>query len=279
MTKFIINDQIIDHDKAFVHVSDLAILRGYGVFDFFRTVGLQPVFFEDHIDRFFRSANILRLKCPVKKETLKSMILKLISQNKIENSGIRMVLTGGESSNGYAIGEPKLIVTNEPLTPIPKEHFSEGVKLISYEYLRDIPEVKTTNYLMGIYNIPEIIASGAVDQLYHWQGKISELTRSNFFIIDQNNKIITAADGVLKGVNRKYVLDIARQKFDVEERDVYMEELTSAKEAFITGTTKLIIPVRQIDDVVIGNGKRGSVTKDLQNMFKDFIAQRLQGHR
>jgi branched-chain amino acid aminotransferase len=279
MTKFIINDQIIDHDKAFVHVSDLAILRGYGVFDFFRTVGLLPVFLDDHIDRFFRSSNILRLKCPVKKETLKSLILELISKNKFENSGIRMVLTGGESSNGYAIGEPKLIVTNEPLNPIPKEHFSEGVKLISYEYLRDIPEVKTTNYLMGIYNMPEIIASGAVDQLYHWQGKISELTRSNFFIVDQNNKIITAADGVLKGVNRKYVLQIARQNFEVEERDVYIDELASAKEAFITGTTKLIMPVRQIDDIIIGDGKRGQVTIELQKMYEDFIAQHLQVHR
>lgn len=279
MIKYIINDQLIDQNKAFVNVSDLAILRGYGVFDFFRLVGLQPLFFEDHINRFFHSAGTLRLKCPVGKKKLKSLILELISQNKIEDSGIRLVLTGGESSNGYDIGEPTLVVSNEALNPMPEEHFSKGVKLISHEYLRDIPEVKTTNYLMGIYNLPEIKAKGAVDQLYHWKGKISELTRSNFFIVDQNDKIITAADGVLKGVNRKHVLQIAQQKYEVEERAVYMEELESAKEAFITGTTKMIMPVHQIDDIVIGNRKPGSVTKDLQNMFKDFIAEQLQVHR
>lgn len=279
MTKFIINDRIVDQDKAFVHVSDLALLRAYGLFDFFRLVGLQPLFFEDHINRFFQSAKTLRLKCPVDKENLKSLILELISENKIENSGIRLVLTGGESPNGYAIGDPKLIVSNEPINPLPEEHFSKGVKLISHEYLRDIPEVKTINYLMGIYNMPKIKANGAVDQLYHWKGKISELTRSNFFVVDENNKIITAATGILKGVNRKYVLQLARQKFEVEERDVYMEELVRAKEAFITGTTKTIMPVHQIDEIVIGNGKCGSVTKDLQNMFKDFIAQHLQDHR
>lgn len=279
MTKFIINDQIVDQDKAFVHVSDLALLRAYGIFDFFRTDGLQPVFFEDHIDRFFRSANIMRLKCPVDKENLKSLILDLISQNKIENSGVRLVLTGGESPDGYTIGNPKLIVSNEPIKPLPEEHFSKGIKLISHEYLRDIPEVKTINYLMGIYNMPKIKANGAVDQLYHWKGKISELTRSNFFVVDENNKIITAANRILKGVNRKYVLQIAKQKFEVEERDIYMEELVQAKEAFITGTTKMIMPVHQIDDIVIGNGKPGSVTKDLQITFSEFIAQHLQSHR
>ena len=64
MVKYILNDKIVDQDKAFVHVSDLALLRAYGVFDFFRLVGLRPLFFNDHIDRFFNSADILKLKSP-----------------------------------------------------------------------------------------------------------------------------------------------------------------------------------------------------------------------
>lgn len=64
MLKYILNDQIIDQDKAQVHVSDLALLRGYGVFDFFRLVELQPLYFNDHIERFYSSADALRLKCP-----------------------------------------------------------------------------------------------------------------------------------------------------------------------------------------------------------------------
>ncbi len=273
MMKYIFNEQIIDHEKALIHVSDLTLLRAYGVFDFFRLVNLQPLFFNDHLDRFFNSAQSLRLKCPLDRDKLKSMILELISTNQIQNSGIRIILTGGESHSGYSIGKPTLIVINEPINPLPKSHFSKGVKLICYEYLRDIPEVKTINYLMGIYKMPEIQAKGALDLLYHWNSKISELTRSNFFIVDQDDKIITPGNGILKGVNRKHVLHIAKTKYEVEERDLFMKELVNAKEAFITGTTKKVMPVFQIDDLIIGNGKPGPVTIELQTMFEKYVVE------
>lgn len=278
MVKYILNDQIIDQDKAFVHVSDLALLRAYGVFDFFRLVGLKPIFFKDHIERFFNSADVLRLKCPVGRKKLKSMILEIISANQIENSGIRIVLSGGESPNGYAIGKPTLFVINEPINPLPESHFQKGIKLISHEYMRDIPEVKTINYLMGIYKMPEIQSNGALDLLFHWDGKISELTRSNFFIVNQEDKIITPGDGVLKGINRKHALEIAKQKYEVEERDLFMDELATAKEAFITGTTKKIMPVCQVDDQIIGDGLPGPVTTELQKMFDKHVEEYIRAN-
>jgi branched-chain amino acid aminotransferase len=269
--KCILNDQIIDQDKAYVHITDLALLRAYGIFDFFRIVELKPLFFEDHVDRFFTSAERLRLKCPVGKNQLKSMIIELIAANNIKNSGIRMVLTGGESPNGYAIGNPTLFVINEPINPLPENHFSEGIRLISHEYLRDLPEVKTINYLMGIYLTPEIQAKGATDVLYHWNGKISELTRSNFFIVDKNDTIVTPGNGILKGINRMHVLSVAGKHFKVEERDIFMDELKIAREAFITGTTKKVMPVVQVDDLKIGDGKPGETTMKLQQLYDDYI--------
>jgi branched-chain amino acid aminotransferase len=97
------------------------------------------------------------------------------------------------------------------------------------------------------------------------------LTRSNFFIVDQNDTIITPGDGVLKGINRKHVLISARKKFKVEERDLFMDELSLAKEAFITGTTKKVMPVIQIDDDKIGNGKPGPITLELQKIYETYI--------
>lgn len=275
MIKYIVNDQIVDQDKANIHVSDLALLRAYGIFDFFRLVKLQPLFLEDHLKRFFNSADILRLKCPVGRKKIRSLVLELISINQIHNSGIRIILTGGESPNGYSIGNPTLIIINEQINPLPSSHFSAGIKLISHEYLRDIPEAKTINYLMGIYKMPEIKTSGSLDLLYNWNGKISELTRSNFFIIDKNDKIVTPENGVLKGVNRKHVLSISRQKFEVEERDLFIEEMAFAKEAFITGTTKKVMPVYQIDNQVIRDGKPGPITLELQEMYEKYIAEYL----
>lgn len=278
MIKYILNDKIVDQDQAFVHVSDLSLLRAYGVFDFFRLAGFKPLFFEDHLNRFFNSANILRLKCPIGRKKMKSLISEMISVNQIQNSGIRIVLTGGESSTGYSIGSPTFFVINEPIHPLPESHFREGIKLISHEYLRDIPEVKSINYLVGIYKMPDIKSNGALDLLYHWNGKISELTRSNFFIVDQDDKIITPGNGMLKGVNRKHVLYMAKEKFAVEERDIYMEDLANAKEAFITGTTKKIMPVYQIDDLIIGNGKPGPVTVELQQMFENYVVEYLKAN-
>jgi len=278
MTKCILNDQIVDLDKAHVHITDLALLRAYGIFDFFRLVDLKPLFFNDHIERFFNSADQLRLQCPVGRGHLKSMIMDIIEQNTIQNSGIRMVLTGGESPNGYAIGKPTLFVINEPINPLPEDHFTKGIKLISHEYLRDIPEVKTINYLMGIYRMPEIKEKGAMDLLYHWNGKISELTRSNFFVVDKDGKIATAGDGVLKGINRKHVLKVAREAFDVEERAIFMDELKTAKEAFITGTTKKVMPVYQVDELLIGDGLPGKITVKLQEMYADYVKEYLQGN-
>jgi branched-subunit amino acid aminotransferase/4-amino-4-deoxychorismate lyase len=137
--------------------------------------------------------------------------------------------------------------------------------------LSEIPEVKTINYLMGIYKLPEIQEKGATDLLYHWEGKISELTRSNFFIIDQNDKIITPAKGILKGINRKHVLNVAKNHFEAEERDLFMEELKYAKEAFITGTTKKVMPVMQVDDQIIGDGIPGENTIKLQVLYSEYI--------
>ncbi len=276
MIKYILNDKLVDQNKAMIHVSDLALLRGYGIFDFFRLIGLKPLFLEDHLNRFYNSARTLRLECPLDRDTLRSMILEMIKSNKIHDSGVRIVLTGGESPNGYYIGEPTLIVLNEPIKPLPESHFTEGIRLVSHQYLRDIPDVKTLNYLMGIYHLPDIQAAGALDLLFHWNGKISELTRSNFFIVDQNDRIVTAGKGVLKGINRKHVLQLAREEFEVEERDIFMNELPAAREAFLTGTTKKVTPIVQIDDIVIGDGRPGPVTQRLQQMYDEYIEQYLK---
>lgn len=263
----VFNDKIIDLASASVKITDLALLRGYGVFDFFRMEGFTPLFMDDHLERFFNSARALRLEFPVAKDDLKHLILKMLRKNKIAHSGVRIVLTGGESPNGYSIGSPTLFAINEPISGPPQEHFRDGIKVVSHAYQRDLPEVKTINYIVGIHRLPEVQKAGAVDTLYHYGGNILELTRSNFFIVDKSDKIITAGTNVLKGINRKKIIGWASSEFSVEERDVTMEELQSAREAFITGTTKKITPVILVDDWKIGDGKPGPVTRRLQDLY------------
>ena len=97
------NGQFIDEEKASLHVSDLSIQRGYGVFDYFRTIEHVPLFLDDYLDRFYRSAEVLRLPVGLDRNKLTSVIHELIDRNKMPASGIRLSLTGGYSPDSYEI--------------------------------------------------------------------------------------------------------------------------------------------------------------------------------
>jgi D-alanine transaminase/branched-chain amino acid aminotransferase len=273
MLQYILNHKLVNENEARVHVSDLALLRAYGIFDFFRTRGLGPLFLDDHLDRFYRSASVLRLECPLSRHELKTLIFEMLEANNIQNSGVRLVLTGGESPNGYVPGKPTFFAINEPINPLPEWHFTKGIKLISCAYLRDIPEIKSTNYMVGIYKLPELARYHAEDLLYHWENRVSEVTKSNFFIVNRAGEIITAKHNILKGITRKHIIKLAEGTFKVYERDVFLDEVYAAEEAFITGTTKKVTPVVDIDGRKIGTGKPGAVTKELMKRFEEFVAR------
>jgi branched-subunit amino acid aminotransferase/4-amino-4-deoxychorismate lyase len=272
MIKSILNGRLVDEKDAIIRITDLALLRAYGIFDFFRLQNLKPLFLNDHLDRFYHSAEVLRLKCPIERNELKELIFEMLETNAIQNSCVRLVLTGGESPNGYTPGQPTVFAINEPMTPLPENHFASGIKLLSHEHMRDIPEVKTTNYLIGIYKLPELERQGAQDLLFFWEEKILEVTRSNFFIVNKTGEVITPGRNILKGITRKHVLRLAEQKYSVHQRDVYLDEAFAADEAFTTGTGKKVLPVTEIDGKKIGSGKPGPVTRELMKQFNDFLA-------
>ena len=278
MLKYIINNDLIDQDKAVIGVFDTTLLRGYGIFDFFRLEGHIPLFIDDHLDRFYRSAEFLRLTPPLTKTQLKVKINEMLLINQLENSGVRLLLTGGQSPNGFFPGNPTLIVINEPMSPPDKNQQNKGIKLVSLEYQRDLPEVKSINYLIGIYNWPKVLEANAHDLLYVSNGFVSELTRSNFFIVNENDIIITPKTGILKGINRMKLIELCHRKYSLEERPVSWEEVIHAKEAFITGTSKKITPVIQIDCYIIANGKPGPITRQLQKQYDQMIENYVKQH-
>ncbi|PWJ43022.1 aminotransferase class IV [Sediminitomix flava] len=268
--KYILNGKLTSKENATVSVRDLALMRGYGIFDYFRCIGLKPLFIEDHLDRFFNSAATLRIPMPFSKEEVHQQVLKLIEENQVMDSTFRLILTGGYTEESYEIGEPSLIIYNEPAIEWNMQAYEKGLKLLTLEYRRDIPEVKTINYLMGIYQKVRLAEAGAADVLFHMNGKLSELTRSNFYIVDQNNVIKTAKDDVLLGITRKHIKKMVEGKYQFEETDLYLDDLKSAKEVFISGSGKKIVPIRQVEEQVFNNGKVGEVTKDLIEMFEDY---------
>jgi branched-chain amino acid aminotransferase len=247
----LVNDDLVPAAQASLLVSDLSIQRGYGIFDFFKTLGRTPIFLDDHLNRFFHSAARLRLEPEKTRPQLRDLIDTLRNKNKIADSGIRLTLTGGYSPDGYSLARPNLIITQTPLsTPITSE-CQPGISLVTWPHQRQMPDTKTIDYLMAIWCQPMLRAKDAQDVLYHHNGIISECPRSNFFIVTADNVLVTPAHNILKGVIRGKVLQLAQQEFRTEERDIHLDELQYAKEAFITSTTKHILPVTRIDNMVI----------------------------
>src|SRR5690349_4723712 len=144
MDKYVfINDYFVKQDKAFLHYSDLSIQRGYGCFDFFRTRDSVPVFIEKHLDRLFRSAEIMHMTIPLSREIVRTVIHELINKNGITDSGIRITVTGGYSPDGYLLTNPNLIVSENPFKELKTSTYKEGIRLAMYPYQRQLPEAKT----------------------------------------------------------------------------------------------------------------------------------------
>jgi len=268
-----VRDKFVPASQAAILISDLSIQRGYGIFDFFKTLDDKPVFLEDHLDRFFHSAGQLRLEPGKTRDELRAILHTLQQKNDIPDSGIRLTLTGGYSPDGYSLARPNLIITQQPLPAPITEELQKSISLVTYPHQRQMPDVKTIDYLMAIWLQPYIRENGADDVLYHRggishqdgidhpDGIIAECPRSNFFIVTADNIVVTPARHILKGITRMKVLEVARQQFKTEERDLVLEELQTAKEAFITSTTKHVVPVIGIDNRMIGGGTPGIVTR------------------
>jgi D-alanine transaminase/branched-chain amino acid aminotransferase len=273
-----VNEHFIEESEASIGISDLALQRGYGIFDFFRMKNDIPLFLDDYIDRFYRSASLLRLSPLQSREELRHIIDELIRRNDVGESGIRMILTGGYSPDSFEPTSPNLIIIQQPLQMPDENKFEKGLKLVLHEYMRDAPDAKSINYLVGILARKKVVDRKADDVLYHKDGLVLELPRSNVFIVTKDETIVTPATNVLHGITRKYVLEIGAGNFKVEERDLQLEELRNAAEVFITSTTKRLIPIVAIDGIEIGNGKAGPVTRSLLTAFLEMEKELLARH-
>ena len=262
----IINGALVPTEDAKILISDLAIQRGYGIFDYFRTVNNHPLFLADHLDRFFTSAAAMRLAENLDREQLQTMIRQLTDKNKLTDSGIRITLTGGYSADGYLPSTPNLLITQSAFQ-FNASNFDTGTELVTYQHQRQLPEVKTIDYLHAIYLQPFIKENNAQDVLYYQQDEITECPRSNFFLVTEKDEVITPSKNVLKGITRKRILSLTG--FNIKESKITTNDLTTAKEAFITSTTKKLLPVLKIDGKIVGNGKPGAVSRAIFKQLQD----------
>ncbi len=276
--KFVfLNGRLLPQEEAKIGLNELGLLRAWAVFDYLRTYSGLPFKFEEHWQRLVGSARATQLYLMYKEEEIREILDEMLylRADKSQEMGFRMVLSGGYTPDGGSAGTPNFFILGEDLPRIPPEYYRQGLKLMSYAYVRPLAEIKTTHYLPVYMMRPQMNEVGAQDLLFVHDQKVSECTRSNFFLIRENT-LITPNTDILKGITRQLVLDLAQDMMSVEERPLSPEEISQADEAFKTGTSTEIIPVVQVDSTRIGKGTPGPKTQRLQEILKQYIQEQIR---
>jgi len=271
MSVFYINGEYVNAAEASLPATDLAILRGYGVFDFLRTYGGVPFHLGAHLQRLKRSAALIELNCPWDIEELGEIVQETVKRNGYPESNIRIVVTGGEGERGFRpLGDSRLLVMATPWEAPPCWWYDDGASVVTAELHRHLPEAKTINYIPGI--TAQLAASkrdpAAIEAIYVTDGIVSEGTRSNTFIFKQD-RWITPAEGLLLGITRAEIIKLLEADGALELRNIPLDEYYAADEIILTSSTKEVVPVVKIDDVTIGDGAPGAMTRRLMRQWRN----------
>jgi branched-chain amino acid aminotransferase len=270
MSIYYVDGEFMPAESAVIPVDDLALMRGYGVFDYLRTYAGKPHHLQEHVARLICSADKIGLTLPWNEADIIRIVEETLARNKsleasaFAEANVRILITGGSSSDFITPeGRPRLLVLVTPVVPKPPEWYDKGVKIITFPSSRTIPGAKSIDYIPATMALGKAKKVGAVEALYvEESGLVLECTTSNIFAV-KSGIISTPGDEILAGITRKSVLTLAKAHHPVEIRDLPLAELLAADEVFITGSGKGLVPVVQIDETVIGDGQPGPVTRGL----------------
>ena len=264
MSIYYVDGDFMPAETAVIPVDDLALMRGYGVFDFLRTYAGAPLHLAEHVARLICSAAKIGLELPWGEADIIRIVKETLARNDLPEANVRILITGGSSSDFITPeGHPRLLVLVTPVAPKPAEWYREGVKIITFPSSRTIPGAKSIDYIPATMALSKAKKVGAVEALYiDENGLVLECTTSNIFAV-KTGTIVTPGDDILSGITRKTVLALAEAHHPVKIGGLSLNELLAADEVFITGSGKGLVPVVQIDDAVIGDGKPGRVTRGL----------------
>jgi len=268
---YYVNGQYVPSNQAYLPIDDLGIVRGYGVFDFLRTYNGVPFRLREHVQRLQKSAELIGFNLPWSIEEIEAIAQNTLDHNNLPEANIRIVVTGGSSIDFITpLDQPSLMVMVTPVSQYPLDYYERGVKVVTVQMERFLPRAKTLNYISAIMALQQAKLTTAVEALYvNPQSHVLEGTTTNFFVF-RGSQLISPQESILDGITRDVVLELAKHQFEIVEQPIYYNELSSCDEAFITSSTKEIMPVVQIDDLPISSGKPGENTQVLMHLFHNY---------
>ena len=267
---FFVNGVFVPESAATVPVTDLGLVRGWAVFETIRTYNGRLFRLAEHLARLRRSAELVHIPYAWEGQELATLIVDTLDRNSFAESVVKVLLTAGSSVADFSFraDTPALYITVKPLVGFPPELYERGVALITFPHERFMPEAKITNYVDAAIATNQAEQAGAWEALYiDRDGLVRECTTCNFFGV-RNGSLITPRSGVLKGITRAEVLELAHDiGITVEESDLFAANLNALDEAFITATLVEIMPVTIIDGRPVGTGRVGPITRQLRDAF------------
>jgi branched-chain amino acid aminotransferase len=291
--KIWMNGSFVKWDDAKVHILTHTLHYGTGVFEgirCYKTDSGSAVFrLQEHVDRLFDSAHILQMELPFTREAVADAILETIRVNKIDACYIRPLAFIGYGSMGIFPNENpvELSIAVWPWgSYLGEEGLKNGIRVKVSSYNRPhvnatMVRAKTTaNYANSLLAKREALKDGYDEaMLLDTDGYIAEGSGENVFMVRKGVMKTPPLTSILEGITRETIMQLAAERgMRIVEERFARDELYIADEAFFTGTAAEITPIREVDNRVIGTGKPGPVTKELQAAFFEIVHGRDSRH-
>ena len=272
-----LNSKYINFNEAKIHIEDRGLQFSDSVYEVVPFYNKKLIDFNFHIKRLKYSLNELQIKYIVKADKLKKIFDKIIRLNKIRNGIVYLQITRGVQSRDHNYRNnltPNLIIyTINKKFNLPNSNFI-GEKAITYKDLRwKRRDIKTVSLLANVLAKKEAVRKKAYEAILIDNGKITEATASNVWIV-KNNKLITHPfnTDILKGITRETVKKIIKKnKLNLIETSFTKKELYNADEVFITSSSSLVTPIIIIDSKLVNKGKIGKITLQLATLYADLF--------
>jgi branched-chain amino acid aminotransferase len=282
-----LDGRFVPWDEAKIHVLTHTLHYGVGVFEgircYKRADGRSAIFrLKEHIDRLFESAHIVLMKIPYTHQEITKACIDLMKDNDMAEGYLRPLVFYGDENMGLGASNPVrvTIVTWHWGAYLGEEGLKKGIRAKISSFARsgvNMAMVKgkiVGQYVNSILAKREALMAGYDEGIMlDSEGFISEASGENVFMI-KNGILFTAPYGssILGGITRDTVVSLAREK----NIPIFMERfsrdmLYTADEIFFTGTAAEITPVREVDGRIIGDGKPGPITVDIQRSFFDVV--------
>ncbi len=278
---------------ANTHVLTHTLHYGLGVFEGLRayeTAQGSAIFrLQEHTDRLFNSAHIFMMKIPFGKDVLMQAQCDVVKQNKLTSGYIRPIIFYGAEAMGLSA---KTLSTHVAIAAWPwgtylgPEALENGIRVKTSSFTRHHVNINmcraksVTTYANSILANQEVGLNGYDEALLlDVEGYVAEGSGENIFIVKQGNLYTPDLTSCLEGITRASVIELAAEiGIPVIEKRITRDEIYCADEAFFTGTAAEVTPIRELDNRMIGVGKRGPITMQIQTLFFDCVKGRAKNH-